>query len=99
MYKANVSWAYYLSEGDEPDCEDDAMLCAPKKQNKKCPVSGIHCPLSTPSSRTVSSGTFKLLTNSLTPPRAGTLPAVAWVVPDNTVSEHPPAKISTARPT
>ena len=26
--------------------------------------------------------------------KAGTLPAVSWIVPENSVSEHPPAKIS-----
>ena len=25
--KSNISWGYYLSNGSEPDCEDDAMLC------------------------------------------------------------------------
>ena len=38
--------------------------------------------------------TSRPLTNSLRLPRDGTLPAVAWIVPENTVSEHPPAKIS-----
>ena len=27
LQKNNISWGYYLSNGTEPDCEDDAMLC------------------------------------------------------------------------
>jgi hypothetical protein len=27
LHQSNISWANYLSEGAEPDCEDDAMLC------------------------------------------------------------------------
>ena len=32
LHKHNVSWGYYIFEGDEPDCEDDeAMTCAPTR--------------------------------------------------------------------
>ena len=31
------------------------------------------------------------------PPKNGTLPAVSWIVPENTVSEHPPANIATGQ--
>ncbi len=30
LHKANVSWAYYVAEGTQPDCEDDAMFCQPQ---------------------------------------------------------------------
>jgi phospholipase C len=43
LYKNNISWGYYLSNGSEPDCEDDAMLCASKPQNANVP--GIWNPL------------------------------------------------------
>ncbi len=43
LHQANVSWAYYLSEGSEPDCEDDAMVCQPK--GLKAAVPGIWNPL------------------------------------------------------
>ncbi|HEY1992068.1 MAG TPA: alkaline phosphatase family protein, partial [Gammaproteobacteria bacterium] len=32
LHKQHVSWAYYLSEGYEPDCEDDAAECSPTPQ-------------------------------------------------------------------
>jgi phospholipase C len=94
LHKANVSWAYYLSEGTEPDCEDDAMLCAAKKQSKDVP--GIWNPL--PGFDTVKQdgqlGNVQTVDKYFAAAKSGTLPAVAWVVPENTVSDHPPAKIS-----
>lgn len=94
LHNANVSWAYYLSEGSEPDCADDAMLCAPKKQTVKVP--GIWNPL--PGFVTVKQdnqlGNIMTIDKYFTAAKNGTLPAVSWITPENTVSEHPPAKIS-----
>jgi phospholipase C len=94
LHKANVSWAYYLSEGTEPDCSDDAMLCPAKTQSKNVP--GIWNPL--PAFDTVKQdgqlGNVETVDKFFAAAKAGTLPAVSWVVPEGTVSEHPPAKIS-----
>ncbi len=95
LHQANVSWGYYLSAGDEPDCADDAMLCPPKKQAQNVP--GIWNPL--PAFDTVKQdqqlANIQIMDKFVQAAKDGTLPAVAWVVPDNTVSEHPPAKVST----
>ena len=95
LYKNNVSWAYYLSNGSEPDCEDDAMLCTSKPQSANVP--GIWNPL--PAFDTVKEdnqlGNIQQVNQFLAAAKAGTLPAVAWVVPDGQVSEHPPASIKT----
>jgi len=94
LHKANGTWGYYLSEGSELDCEDDAMLCSAQPQTKGVP--GIWNPL--PAFDTVKLD--RQLTNIqdvdkfLSAAKDGSLPEVAWVVPDQTVSEHPPAKIS-----
>jgi phospholipase C len=94
LYQNHVSWAYYLSNGNEPDCEDDAMLCAPKPQNAAVP--GIWNPL--PAFDTVKDdgqlGNIQIVSNYYTAARNGTLPAVSWIVPDGAVSEHPPSLIS-----
>ena len=37
LHKAGVSWAYYLSEGNEPDCEDDAMFSSTDQAKQECP--------------------------------------------------------------
>ena len=94
LHKDNISWAYYLSEGNEPDCADDAMLCQPKPQNQNVP--GIWNPL--PAFDTVKQddqlANIQTVDKYFTAAKNGTLPAVSWIVPENNVSEHPPAKLS-----
>ena len=94
LHKNNVSWAYYLSEGQEPDCENDAMECQP--QSLKLAVPGIWNPL--PAFDTVKAdgqlGNIQTLDKFIAAAKAGTLPAVSWIVPENKVSEHPPAAVS-----
>ncbi len=94
MHKANVSWAYYLSNGSEPDCEDDAMLCQPHVLARNVP--GIWNPL--PGFDTVKQdgqlGNIQTVDNYFAAARNGTLPVVSWIVPEQKVSEHPPADIS-----
>ncbi len=94
LYQRNVSWAYYLSNGTEPDCEDDAMLCRAQPQNATVP--GIWNPL--PGFDTVKQdGQLKnimTIDKFFKAARNGKLPTVSWVVPEETVSEHPPARIS-----
>ncbi len=94
LHKNNVSWAYYLSEGTEPDCSDDAMLCQSRTQAKNVP--GIWNPL--PAFDTVKQdgqlGNIQTVDKFFAAAKAGTLPAVSWVVPEGKVSEHPPATLS-----
>ncbi|CAB4322611.1 unannotated protein [freshwater metagenome] len=94
LQKNKVSWGYYVAEGDEPDCRDDAADCLPHRQNHRTP--GIWNPL--PYFWTVRDnnqvGNVQPHTNFLTQAKAGTLPSVSWVIPDQAHSEHPPASIT-----
>ncbi len=95
LHNNGVSWGYYIVEGAEPDCENDAdEVCPPIPQNAKTP--GIWNPL--PYFDTVKNdselGNIQPITNFLSQASAGTLPAVSWVVPSGDVSEHPPALVS-----
>ncbi len=95
LHKENVSWGYYLVAGTEPDCENDAAVsCAPVKQNAKTP--GIWNPL--PDFDTVRAdgqeGNIQSVDKFYAAAKAGTLPAVSWVVPSGEVSEHPPSPVS-----
>jgi phospholipase C len=95
LHAHNVSWGYYVVDGAEPDCEDDAaMSCAPVRQNAKTP--GIWNPL--PYFDTVRNNgqlaNIQSVDRFYTAAKNGTLPAVSWVVPSQPVSEHPPARIS-----
>jgi phospholipase C len=95
LHKHGVSWGYYVFAGSEPDCEDDeSIACDPVAQNAKTP--GIWNPL--PYFDTVREdgqlGNIQSLGSFYTAARAGTLPAVSWVTPNQKVSEHPPASIN-----
>jgi phospholipase C len=95
LHQYAVSWAYYVFQGTEPDCEDDAaMTCAPVQQGPKTP--GIWNPL--PSFTDVTQdgqlGNIESLSNFFAAARSGTLPAVSWIDPQGTVSEHPTALVS-----
>jgi phospholipase C len=95
LYKHGVSWGYYVVEGSEPDCADDAaMTCAPVHQSSTTP--GIFNPL--PYFDTVRNdgqlGNIKSVSKFYLAARMGLLPAVSWVTPSDEVSEHPPSPIS-----
>jgi phospholipase C len=93
FFRHHISWAYYLKQGPEPDCENAQMFCEYRDQDPRTP--GIWNPL--PSFDTVrqdrqlgnvqdTSAFFKAV-------RANRLPKVSWVIPSGVVSEHPTASI------
>jgi phospholipase C len=95
LHKNDVSWRYYVFKGSEPDCEDDAaMSCAPVRQGPRTP--GIWNPL--PAFDTVRQdgqlSDIQSLSQFFRDAKAGRLPAVSWIDPNGTVSEHPPALVS-----
>jgi phospholipase C len=95
LHRHHVSWGYYVFAGGEPDCEDDeAITCAAVGQNAKTP--GIWNPL--PYFDTVRAdgelGDVQSLNSFYGAARAGALPAVSWVAPNQAASEHPPATLS-----
>ncbi len=94
LHKNHVSWRYYVEGGTEPDCEDDAMACAPVLQRAKTP--GIWNPL--PYFDTVrQDGELENITdvsNFFKAAKDGALPAVSWIAPSGPDSEHPPSLVS-----
>jgi phospholipase C len=95
LAKSHVSWGYYVVSGTEPDCQNDAAeTCAPVAQSSLTP--GIWNPL--PWFDTVQAdgqlGNIQDVTSFYAAAKAGTLPAVSWVVPSGEVSEHPPSPVS-----
>jgi len=94
LHRHRVSWGYYVFAGGEPDCEDDEdVACSNIVQNASTP--GIWNPL--PYFDTVREdaqlGNVQSLSAFYAAAGAATLPAVSWVVPNQRVSEHPPASI------
>jgi hypothetical protein len=95
LHKHRVSWRYYVFKGAQPDCANDAATtCVPVVQSAKTP--GIWNPL--PYFTTVREDRplrdITSLQNFFKAAHAGTLPAVSWIVPNDRVSEHPPALVS-----
>jgi len=94
LHKSDVSWGYYVTAGNEPDCADGSADCSPVEQNDRTP--GIWNPL--PWFTTVREddqlGNIQSTDTFISQARAGTLPAVSWITPDQTHSEHPPAAVS-----
>ena len=94
LHRDHVSWRYYVGKGSEPDCADSQMFCAPVPQSSTTP--GIWNPL--PRFDDVVAdhqlGDIQPLHAFYRAARKGVLPAVAWIVPSQAVSEHPPALVS-----
>jgi phospholipase C len=95
LHQFGVTWGYYVFQGTEPDCENDAaMTCAPVRQGPTTP--GIWNPL--PSFTDVAQdgqlGNIQSLSNFFAAAKSGTLPAVSWIDPNGKVSEHPTALVS-----
>jgi phospholipase C len=94
LHKNHISWAYYLAQGTQPDCADDQMYCAPQPQTRKVPQIWNPLPWFDTVKQDGELGNIQDISGFYAAAKAGTLPAVSWVVPDGTVSEHPPALVS-----
>jgi phospholipase C len=95
LHEHGVSWRYYVFKGSEPDCrEDGAILCRKHRQSAKTP--GIWNPLPWFDSVRENGqlGNVTSVDNFFKAARRGRLPAVSWVIPNDRVSEHPPALVS-----
>jgi phospholipase C len=95
MHRAGVSWRYYVFNGTEPDCANDALLtCPPVRQKATTP--GIWNPLlrfdTVRNNHQLSNITS--IRNFYSAAAKGRLPDVSWVIPSGEVSEHPPGKVS-----
>ncbi len=94
LHQAGVSWKYYLTEGLEPDCDPALADCTPGSLAVE--VSSIWNPL--PGFEDVAEdrelGNIQKIDRFFVDAKRGTLPAVSWIVPDDTVSEHPPNAVS-----
>ncbi|MBV8223409.1 MAG: phospholipase, partial [Candidatus Eremiobacteraeota bacterium] len=97
LHKNNVSWAYYVMEGQAPDTADGSMNGPQGRVGVHTP--GIWNPL--PSFDTVKTdgqlGNIQPLRNFVSAAKNGTLPAVVWICPAQQYSEHPPALVSTGQ--
>ncbi len=94
LHKFGVSWRAYVMTGTQPDCPNGAVTCPAVQQTAGTP--GIWNPL--PWFDTVKAdgqlGNIQGLSAFFQAAKAGTLPAVSWITPADSVSEHPPRLVS-----
>jgi phospholipase C len=92
LHQKGVSWAYYLDDGAQPDCEDNPATCV----NLRVGVPSIWNPL--PGFATVQQdgelGNIRRLEEFFAAAEQGNLPAVSWIMPASAHSEHPTALVS-----
>ncbi|MHB8512271.1 MAG: alkaline phosphatase family protein [Actinomycetota bacterium] len=93
LHKQNVSWGYYIENGSEPDCEDAATSCPRKPQSYLTPGIWNPLPLFTDVLKDGQLRNVQPVQSFLSAAQAGTLPAVSWITPSQTNSEHPPASV------
>ncbi len=94
LYTHHVSWRYYVAEGLQPDCEDDAAACAPRQQRVGTPDIWNPLPGFTDVRADGQLSDVQTIDHFYADARAGNLPAVSWIVPNGAVSEHPPGLVT-----
>ncbi len=94
LHRHHVSWRYYVAKGGAPDCDEGAMLCAPEPQDAMTP--SIWNPLLRFDTvrQDHQLGNIVPLHALYRDTRQGKLPAVSWVMPNQKLSEHPPALVT-----
>jgi phospholipase C len=93
LHKHHVSWGYYVQSGIQPDCADDASTCAAKAQSYRTPGIWNPLPLFTDVQQNHQLDNIQPAAKFVRAAKAGTLPAVSWVIPGQANSEHPPASV------
>lgn len=101
LHKNHVSWAYYVQQGVQPDCDDNpdetAAGCAPVPQGAGTPSIWNPLPDFTDVKADHQLGDIKNLSAFYAAARSGTLPAVSWITPSQPNSDHPPANLATGQ--
>jgi phospholipase C len=101
LHKANVSWAYYVQSGIQPDCDENpdqtAAGCAPVAQGAKTPSIWNPLPDFADVKEDGQLGDIKNLSSFYAAAQDGTLPAVSWIAPTQANSDHPPANLATGQ--
>jgi phospholipase C len=83
-----------VQTGTQPDCDNDsALTCTPVAQSAATPGIWNPLPLFGDVQQDHQLGNIKPLGSFLDAAKAGTLPAVSWIVPSQPDSEHGPASV------
>ncbi len=98
LHAHQVSWAYYVQSGVQPDCNDNpdqsTAGCAPVKQGASTPSIWNPLPSFTDVKADGQQGNVRNLAGFYRDAEHGTLPAVSWIAPSQGNSDHPPANLA-----
>jgi phospholipase C len=101
LHKNKISWAYYIVEGNEPDCRNpDLLSCPPANQSATTPGFWNVLRGFTDVSTDNEMGNIQSIANFYASAACSgtgqfpTLPAVSWIVPAAGMGEHPPSSIA-----
>jgi len=97
LHNANVSWRYYLGEGDDPHCGGDPDDCQPTQISAKVPSIWNVLPEFDTVKTDGETGNIVPIDEFYQDVATGKLPSVAWIAPAQAVSEHPAALVSTGQ--
>ena len=94
LHRGHVSWRYYVAKGNEPDCADGAMSCPPTPQSPGTPTIWNPLPWFDTVRQDHQLSNIAPLWHFYRAALRGRLPSVSWVMPAQSVSDHPPARIT-----
>jgi phospholipase C len=94
LYRQHVSWKYYVEDGLQADCTDGDILCAPSGQSPTTPEILNPLPFFDTVRKDNQLGNIQGMDSFYADVRSNRLPAVTWIVPSLSDSEHPPGLIS-----
>ncbi len=97
LFTHHINWRYYVAEGLKPDCEDDAETCNPGDQAVGSPDIWNPLPGFTDVRADGQLDDVQTIDHFYRDVSAGKLPQVSWIVPNGTVSEHPPGLVSSGQ--
>jgi phospholipase C len=94
LNKNRVSWKYFVASGQEPDCDDDEMVCEPGAQSYLSPSYWNVLPWFDDVQANGEVANVADTTEFFSDLSAGRLAAVNWLIPSLESSEHPPSLVS-----
>jgi phospholipase C len=97
LHSYGVSWRYYVSEGGQPDCQGGMFSCASYHQRASTPSIWNPLPHFDDVRKDGQLKNIQPVENFLAAAQEGNLPAVSWVTPSQSVSDHPPAALSSGQ--
>jgi phospholipase C len=94
LHMDNVSWAYYVQQGAQPDCgSDSALTCSAVQQSASTPGIWNPLPLFEDVQQDHQVHNVQPLHSYFVAAHNGSLPSVTWITPSQMDSDHPPASI------